>query len=75
MEKSDLKEENRIGVGLAITVSGNKFMSTLKDNCTVKISNLTYVEIVRIIMGLQMAVCLWYNRAILEKRGVPYAYG
>ena len=25
--------------------------------------------------GLQMAVCLWYNRAILEKRGVPYAYG
>lgn len=44
-------EENENGVGLAITVSGNKFMSTLKDNCTVKISNLTYVEIVRIIMG------------------------
>lgn len=44
-------EENESGVGLAINVSGNKYMSTLKDNCTVKISNLTYVEIVRIITG------------------------
>lgn len=44
-------EENESGVGLAISVNGNKFMSTLKDNCTVKISNLTYVEIVKIITG------------------------
>lgn len=44
-------EEDANGVGLAITVSGNKYMSTLKDNCTVKISNLTYAEIVQIITG------------------------
>lgn len=44
-------EENADGVGLAMSVSGNKYMSTLKDNCTVKISNLTYVEIVQIITG------------------------
>lgn len=44
-------EENESGVDLAISVNGNKFMSTLKDNCTVKISNLTYVEIVQIITG------------------------
>lgn len=44
-------EENENGVGLAISVNGNKFMSTLKDNCTVKISNLTYTEIVQIITG------------------------
>ena len=44
-------EENESGVGLAISVDGNKFMSTLKDNCAVKISNLTYTEIVRIITG------------------------
>lgn len=44
-------EENESGVGLAISVNGNKYMSTLKDNCTVKISNLTYVEIVQIITG------------------------
>lgn len=44
-------EENESGVGLAISVDGNKFMSTLKDNCTVKISNLTYAEIVQIITG------------------------
>lgn len=44
-------EDDDKGVGLAISVSGNKYMSTLKDNCTVKISNLTYVEIIQIIMG------------------------
>lgn len=44
-------EEDANGVGLAVTVSGNKYMSTLKDNCTVKISNLTYAEIVQIITG------------------------
>lgn len=44
-------EDNNDGIGLSISVSGNKYMSTLKDNCTVKISNLTYVEIIRIISG------------------------
>lgn len=44
-------EEDTNGVGLAMSVSGNKYMSTLKDSCTVKISNLTYVEIIRIITG------------------------
>lgn len=36
---------------LAISVSGNKYMSTLKDACTIKISNLTYVQIIQIISG------------------------
>lgn len=36
---------------LAISVSGNKYMSTLKDNCAVKISNLTYVQIIELING------------------------
>lgn len=44
-------EEDANGVGLAMSISGNKYMSTLKDNCTVKISNLTCVEIIRIITG------------------------
>lgn len=44
-------EEDALGVGLSISVSGNKYMSTLKDNCTIKISNLTYVEIIKIITG------------------------
>lgn len=44
-------EEDANGVGLAMSISGNKYMSTLKDNCTVKISNLTYVEIIQIITG------------------------
>lgn len=36
---------------LAISISGDKYMSTLKDCCTIKIKNLTYVEIVQIITG------------------------
>ena len=34
---------------LSISISGDKYMSTLKDTCTIKISNLTYHEIIRII--------------------------
>lgn len=34
-----------------ISVRGNKYMSTLKDNCTIRISNLTYSTIVQIISG------------------------
>ena len=36
---------------LAISVSGDKYMSPLKDNVTIKISNLTYAQIVQIIAG------------------------
>lgn len=36
---------------LSISVTGDKYMSTLKDCCTIKISNLTYYEIIRIIQG------------------------
>lgn len=36
---------------LSISVSGNKYMSTVKDACTIKIKNLTYKQITQIIMG------------------------
>lgn len=36
---------------LAISVSGDKYMSPIKDNVTIKISNLSYAQIVQIIAG------------------------
>lgn len=36
---------------LSISVSGDKYMSTVKDSCTIKIRNLTYTQIVQIIAG------------------------
>lgn len=36
---------------LNIDIVGNKYMSTLKDSCTIKLSNLTYSELVQIISG------------------------
>lgn len=42
---------NEDGPNLNIDVRGHKYMSTLKDECTIRISNLTYSEIVRIIDG------------------------
>lgn len=36
---------------LSISVKGTKFMSTLKDRCTVEISNLSYSEVIQIIQG------------------------
>lgn len=36
---------------LNISVNGGKYLSTMKDNFVVKISNLTYYEIVQIIQG------------------------
>lgn len=36
---------------LSIEVSGYKYMSTLKDSCTIKIKNLSYLEIVQLIKG------------------------
>lgn len=44
-------EDNSSGIGLAIDVSGNKYFGTLKDNCTIKISNLSYDKIIQIISG------------------------
>lgn len=44
-------EDDPNGIGLSINISGNKYMSTLKDNCNVKISNLTYDKIIQIISG------------------------
>lgn len=38
-------------VDLDIKVDGHKYMSSLKDNCSVKITNLTYYDVVRIIDG------------------------
>ena len=39
------------GFDLAIDVSGYKYLSSLKDNCTVKLTNLTYNEVMQIIVG------------------------
>ena len=36
---------------LQITVNGSKYLSYLKDECIIKITNLTYSEIVQIIQG------------------------
>lgn len=36
---------------LNISVKGYKYMSTLKDSCTIRISNLTYSEVMQIISG------------------------
>lgn len=36
---------------LDISISGFKYMSSLKDTFTIKISNLTYSEVIQIIMG------------------------
>lgn len=49
--KQIVLEDDANGIGLNVQVSGNKYMSTLKDNCSIKISNLTYTEIIRIITG------------------------
>lgn len=38
-------------VNLSIEVSGVKHMSTLKDTCTIKITNLTYSQIISLIAG------------------------
>ena len=45
--ENHLKNQN----DLAISVHGYKYMSSLKDSCTISISNLTYSEIVQIIDG------------------------
>ena len=39
------------GIDLNISVSGTKFLSPMEDECVVKITNLTYKEIVTIING------------------------
>lgn len=44
-------EDNDNGVGLNISISGDKYMSTLKDACSIKISNLNYADIIEIVAG------------------------
>lgn len=36
---------------MSISVVGHKYMSSLKDNCTIKINNLNYYQIIRLIDG------------------------
>lgn len=36
---------------LSINITGNKYMSALKDSCTIQIDNLTYKELVELIRG------------------------
>lgn len=38
-------------VNLAMSISGHKFMSSLKDDCTIRITNLTYSKIIELIAG------------------------
>ena len=64
-------------VDLNIQVSGHKYMSSLKDSCIVKISNLTYNEIVQIIDGefYDVEIIAGYrngNQTTFFKGGVLY---
>lgn len=44
---------------LDITVKGNKYLSSLKDNGTITISNLTYAEITKLILGQYYKIEIW----------------
>lgn len=44
---------------LNITVKGNKYLSALKDNGSVTISNLTYAEITKLILGEFYKIEIW----------------
>lgn len=62
---------------LNISITGSKYMSTLKDICTIKIDNLTYDEIIAIIKGqyYDVEVRCGYKDAgsrIIFKGGVLY---
>lgn len=64
-------------VDLNIQVTGHKYMSSLKDSCTIKISNLTYNEIVQIVDGkfYDVEVIAGYrngNQTTFFKGGVLY---
>ena len=62
---------------LAIKVSGNKYMGSLKDACTIEIKNLTYGEVLQIIKGefYDVKVVCGYrgsNRQTIFDGGVLY---
>ena len=64
-------------VDLNIMVSGHKYMSTLKDSCTIKISNMTYTQMIQIINGkfYDVEVIAGYrngNQTTFFKGGVLY---
>lgn len=44
-------EDNGSGDGLEISIEGSKYLSAIKDACTITISNLTYSDIIRLIEG------------------------
>lgn len=44
---------------LEISVKGSKYLSALKDNGSVKISNLTYAQIVELILGRYYDIEIW----------------
>lgn len=62
---TSIKNNSRIIFGgaranqLNITVKGNKYISALKDNGSVSISNLTYAEINKIIAGEYYMIEVW----------------
>lgn len=64
-------------VDLNIVVSGHKYMSTLKDSCTIRISNMTYTQMLQIINGkfYDVEVIAGYrngNQTTFFKGGVLY---
>ena len=62
---TSIKNQERIIYGgikptqLNISVNGNKYISALKDNGSVTISNLTYAEIMKIILGEYYMIEIW----------------
>lgn len=62
---TSIKKNERIIYGgvkptqLNISVNGNKYISALKDNGSVTISNLTYAEIMKIILGEYYMIEIW----------------
>ena len=62
---TSIKNKERIIYGgdkatqLNISVNGNKYISALKDNGSFTISNLTYAEIMKIILGEYYMIEIW----------------
>lgn len=63
LTSKELKKSIIIGnnddINFNISVNGYKYMSALKDVCTIKISNLTYSEITQIITGKFFDIEVW----------------
>lgn len=62
---------------LSIVVSGHKYMSSLKDSCSIKITNLTYSEVIQIVDNkyFNVEVVAGYEKGSVQtifKGGVLY---